>query len=300
MNAKAAAALLATALSTGWTAPAQSKGSELLVVDRSDKAGEALGRLMESRLKGRIELRSVSYARDQLADPIYKGKILATLASSRLVIPIGNGPTGFVLGEFDEAPVYFVDASAIPGARLSGPYVGGLLSYSAADVLGALPAAWKRRVGLLYTPGYEGVVRSVRALARAQGVELVERRVARAQDLAAAGRGVIVSASAVWVLGDPLFTREAGLEFLSELALSRGIPLIGSGQEEVRAGAVMCSRGNPETMARQASDGIIRRLAAGEPPAVSTVDAGGTFLYNRALASRYGLAIGSAAWVESR
>jgi hypothetical protein len=271
-----------------------------LLLERGDPGGGALGGLLKSRLRGLVELNTVLIAEDSLADPIRKGRLLAALSGRRLVIPVGDEATGFALGELEETPVYFVGASVARGAVLASPIVGGLLRYSAGDVLAAMPGAWRDGLGVLYSPGYEPVIREIRAAARSAGVRLIEARVGSSSELPAAARGLFPKARAVWVLGEPFLAREAGFEFLAEEALSEDVPLIGPGVAEVRQGAVFCSEAENGPLAAQAADGILRLLADGRPGGPVLAREGGRIVYRSSLARRFGLVPRPPVWVEVR
>lgn len=270
----------------------------VLVVEEGDVVGQHLGRLVERRLQGEVRIRWIVYSETELADSIYKGKFLATLQAARLVVAIGDDSALLALAEVEETPVYFV-SSQVPGSALAEGHVSGLLSYSAQDALAAMPAAWKSGLDLLYSPGYEPAVEEIRAAAKAAGFDLIPRRVGRRRELPAVVRTLLGSARAVWLLGDPMLSRGAGFEFLSEQTLSRSVPLVGAGFWEVKNGAVFCSRGRPEALARQASR-TIAGLMAGRPaqPRLELAEPGGSILYNKSLAAHFGLSPRPPVWQE--
>jgi ABC-type uncharacterized transport system substrate-binding protein len=295
------ASLLAAFGAAAWLTPqAQAQPPAILLVERADARGQALGHLLEAQLKGKVQFRSLSYSEEQLGDPIFKGRLVASLAAAELVIPVGDASTNLALAELEETPVYFAGAAIVTGSDLANAGVGGLLSYSPADVLAAFPQAWKRKAGLLYSPGYEGVVKIIQAAAKEAGVHLTARSVAKLQDLPAAAQAVMSSSRVVWVLGDPMFSRGAGFTYLTELSLSRDVALVGADPLEVRRGAVFCSQGRDEALALQASQGIVRLLSERKPHGVSAAAAGGLIIFNRRLAARDGLTPLTSSWVEVR
>lgn len=273
----------------------------VLVVEEGNARSQAVGRMLEKELDRRVQLRRLSYSARGLEDPITRGKLLATLAAARLIVAIGNEPTALVLGELEDTPVYFVDASLVSGADLGRPEIGGLLSYSQEDVLRAIPGAWRVGLGLLYSPGYEPVVERIRASAREAGVKLLVGRVDRRKDLPLVAARLMDTAKSLWVLGDPILSRDAGFEFLAERSLAQGLPLVGSGPWEVHGGAVFCSQAGREALARKASERIVGLMEKG-PGSGSRVDfapSGGRLLFHRRLAERFGLSPKAPDWEEA-
>ena len=266
-------------------APAREPSAREAVVVAAD---DAPSREIAGVLAARLSLRRFQLSDAQAADPIAKGRLLAALQAAPLVVAVGEDATAFTLGELEDTPVYFVSPTA-PGSALERAGVSGLLTYSPEDVLGALPERWKRGLGLLYTPGYEGVAAAVEAAARAQGARVSARRVAQRRDLPAAARALMSTTDAVWVLGDPLLSEGAGMSFLAELSLSRGVPLIGAGPRQVRAGAALCSQAKPPTIEREVEAAVSRRRASGAAGGVALSPAGGRLLFNEALRARFGL-----------
>jgi hypothetical protein len=279
------AASLALWAQRGLGAPAP-----ILLLARGDAGGSGLAQSMEADLAGRLALRREYVSAGILSDPIAKGQLLAALEDAPLVVAVGNEAIRFVVGELDDSPVYFI-GSHVRGSAMSGKRASTLLTYSAADVLKALPAKWRQSLGLLYTPGYEPVVHSIREAASAAGVTLVERKV-EGREMAPAARALLEKSKAVWVLGDPLLSEGAGFELLAEESLTKGVPLLGSDASEVGRGVLLCSKPAPKALALRASARILALVAAGGGRGVELAPAGGTILYHRRLAERFHLVPG--------
>lgn len=270
----------------------------IIVVEAEDEAGRALGDILEKDLAGKTEVRALVYSADSIANPIFKGRLLAALSRAKLVVPVGDSSTGLALEELEGSDVYFVGASAVPGKQLANPRVSGVLSYSPDDVFASIPRQWSRDFGLLYTPGYEPVLDQVRAAAQRNGVSIRERRVTQRSRIPETVDRLLPTVAVLWVLGDPAIAREAGFDHVAEQALSYDKPLIGSSGWEVLRGAAFCSQARPESLAARASTSILELLGGGSKPRVETAPPGGTIVYHPGLAKRYGLSPKGPTWIR--
>ncbi|MBI2384454.1 MAG: hypothetical protein HYV14_00415 [Elusimicrobia bacterium] len=231
-----ALALLLSCLTPPSSAAAPAPRAVTVVVGRADAP---LLRKLTAAARGRAALSVHSLKPNESADPIEKGRLLASLASMDLIVAVGDEATAFVTRELEDAPVYFVGAGLVPGERLSSPSVSGLFSYSVESLLDAVEAMLPGTLGLAYTPGYEPVAAWIRKGAAERGLPLSERRIASLKELAPAVRDLLETSRAIWVVGDPMLVRGAGFEFLRERSLSRGVPMIANGPWEVRQGALL-------------------------------------------------------------
>ena len=283
-------AVLGVAACLARPAAAASAPMVAILVDRSDADGRALGRLLADRLKDQVDLQWLDYSAESRGNPIEKGRLLASMAATRLVVSVGDEPTAFALDELEDTPIFFVGASQAPGAEISDVKVSGLFSYSAQGVLAAVPQVWKRGLGILYSPGYEPVVRRIRDLAKSSGVNLMERFVAGPTDIPQAARDLLGRAQAVWILGDPMFSRGAGFTYLVENSLAQGIPW------EVKRGAVFCSQAAQDALAEEASGRIVSLLETGKTDQRIEAAPRGTIFYHPGLTKRFGLSPTAPAW----
>lgn len=290
--------VLAIAVGLALPTAAAAAPAVAILVDGADGDSQALGRLLANDLKKEhVDFQWLDYAAEKRGDPIYKGKLLASLAAAPLVVSVGDEATSLALDELEDTPIYFMGTSLAPGAEMSGTEVSGLFSYSAQDVLAAIPAKWKRSLGLLYSPGYEPVVGRIRTLAKVSGVNLLERKVARPEDIPQAARDLFGHSQAVWVLGDPMLSRGAGFSFLVEGSLAQGVPVIGSGPWEVKHGAVFCSRATNESLAQEASTSIASLVETGKRESrIDSAPNEGTILYHPGMAKRFHLSPMAPAW----
>ncbi|MBI3548609.1 MAG: hypothetical protein HY078_06100 [Elusimicrobia bacterium] len=282
---------------------AQAAGTPTVVVflEQDDERSQRIGGIVQSRLKEKADVRWFPYSTENMSNPIYRGRLIASLSHAQLVVAIGDNPTGLVLGELDETPVYFIGVSLISGTLMQSPRISGLMNYSADDVFANMPKAWSRGFGILYTPGYEPVVDSIKAAARLAGVTIHERRVAQRGALPQSAESLMEDSPAIWVLGDPLLVREASFEFLIERSLAERVPLVSPSASATRQGAVFHSQAKAEDLAARASKNILALLKTGttDPrPRIDLPPSGGLLLYHQAAAQRFGLAPKPPTWVK--
>lgn len=268
-------------------APLAAQAQVVILVAGDDPASQAVARDVRGALLPQVDSRWLEFTGGELGDPIAKGRLVASLQASRLVVSVGDSATRVALSEVEDTPVYFISSSA-PGKALGRAGVSGLLTYSAGDVLAAGPASWKRGLGLLYTPGYRTIAERIHAEARQAGVSLLARSVSAERDIPSGGRELLGSAKAVWVLGDPLLSEGAGFTFLVEQSLARDVPLIGAGPAQVAAGAAFCSQAPARTLATAAAAAIDAQLR-GEAGEVRLAPSTGRIIFDPALRARFGL-----------
>lgn len=260
-----------------------------VMVDGEDRSERDLylGLVQVFRPRERLltyELRDV-----QRTDPIAKGRLLSALQTCDLVVAVGNGAAEFAVSEVEDVPVYFVDATVVPGRSMEAATVSGLFGYSVEDLLDAVKTLRLGLVGVAYTPGYEPVVELVRQGASARGLPVVARRIGSAKELAPGVRSLLERARVIWLLGDPLLFRGAGYEFIQENTLSAEVPIVGGGAWAVSHGALLGSSpssAQQEAEAVRTIDSILqRRPEAGAR--LKPAARGGVILLNAALAAKW-------------
>lgn len=259
-----------------------------LLIDATDRAERDLflGLLHVYRDRARV----LSYELDdiQRSDPIAKGRLLSALQTCDLVVAVGNGATDFAVTELEDVPVYFVDATVVPGRRLEDASVSGLFGYSVEDMLDAVKLLRLGQVGLAYTRGYEPMAELVRRGASARGLTVVARRIGSPKELPPAVRFLLERSRVIWLVGDPLLVRGAGFEFIRDNTLVAEVPVVAGGAWSVANGALLGSSPNPaeqEAEAVRTIDSILqhRALASRLEPAAR----GGVILLNAALAAKW-------------
>jgi hypothetical protein len=202
------------------------------------------------------------------SDPLEKGRFLAALRASDLVYAVGPESCAWIDREIAGAAV-----------RCVPPYSGAqILDY-------ARRAGWTRVVAV-YTRGYEGVFRRLRAVARARGVELVSAPVRDRRGIAARVEPLLESSKALWILGDPLLTGGPAFDYLIETSLTRRLPLISPEAALVARGAYLSAETEKGALVRHAV--ALAAAAAGGAPASEDPEAG-PILVNPVLARRWGL-----------
>lgn len=255
--------------------------------------GDALAaRLLPELARGGYRL--VGFRDGELRDPIRRGEVLAHASRAGLVVTVGDAATALVLGELDEARVYFVGASIVPGSRLASPEVAGILAYNVETLLDAVQAAGIKRVAYARTPGYESVAAAARGAAVPRGLTLDEKAAASAREVPAAVGALLENTQALWLAGDPRIERGAGFQFALERSAARRVPLVVSGRWGVERGALLACLPPEQALAAQAA-AAIRRLASGaalaEGERIRHAPPGGIILYNAALADKWGIRV---------
>lgn len=260
-----------------------------VMIDGEDRAERDLYLGLVQVYRPREKLLAYELQDVQRQDPIAKGRLLSALQTCDLVVAVGNGATDFAVSELEDVPVYFVNATVVPGRSLAAPSVSGLFGYSLEDLLDAVKTLRFGLVGLAYTPGYESLAEQIRQGASARGVPLVARKIGSAKEVAPAVRSLLERARAIWVLGDPLLVRGAGFEFIQENTLSAAIPVVGSGAWAVSNGALLASApsaAEQEAEAVRTIDSILERRP-NPGPRVKPAARGGVILLNAALAAKW-------------
>lgn len=216
----------------------------------------------------------LAFDRARLRDPIEKGRFLAALqASDRVIASADARSCGWL------------------GREVEGVAVHCVTPYDARKILDFARAAGWRRIAVVHMTGQEKVYARLRILARQRGVALDPVRLEATRDLAKALPRVLEAAKAVWVLGDPLLTEGAALDYLVETALARRLPLIAPHPGLIARGAFLAVEFDPAAEALYAVDAA-NRAAAGEPTAAALTTApGGRLVFNRVLARRWGVRV---------
>jgi len=280
--------LAALLLAARWSAAAP-PASVAVVVDAVPAA--ASFRTAVAALPGNGRVTVVAMDAGVEADPIARGRLLARLARADLIVPVGERATGFVLAEREDVPVFFVGAaSLVPGGALADPGVSGILPYNVAQSLAAVRALGLSPLALAYTPGYERIAGLVESGAQALGVAVIRRPIRARREMGPAVRDLMARARVVWVLGDPLLTREAGFAFLVEQSIAARVPVIAPGRFEVERGALLATEPAVDALAGQAVERLQAILAGGTAPdgaRIREAGDGAHVLYNRALVARW-------------
>lgn len=229
----------------------------------------------------------------EMADPIRRGKLLAALQESELLVAIGASATELVLKELEDVSVYFVGGSLVGGSHMASPLVSGILSYNIDALLDAAKKIWSGKLGLAYTPGYEKIAATIRGGATARGFTVLEKKISTRREIPPAINELIDQSQAIWIVGDPLLAREAGFQFLIERSLSKQIPVVAAGAWEVEHGAFLSMEPPINALADEAA-AAIKSIAQDGPAlksAIRTAPAGGTIIYNGHLLDKWRLGI---------
>lgn len=173
----------------------------------------------------------------ELSDPIASGRIQSRLMLAEGVVAVGLEAGLWAARELEGVHIHFSGGvSRVSGAALKARGWTGELAVGASAFLDfATTQRWKR-IGVLYTPGFEGVLPAIRAAGSARGLAVEAREVAVRQDIPAAAQSMARESDAIWLLGDPVLTTGPGFDYLIGLSLSRRIPLLVPETDLIKAG----------------------------------------------------------------
>jgi len=247
--------------------PAAAAKVILIVADRKQAAAAAA--------RAAKDVRVTAFDRVDLADPIEKGRFLASLQASDLVVAAaaGSGACGWLNDEVDGVPVDCITP------------------YDAGQVIGFARSAGWRRVAVVHMTGYEKVFGRLRARARQAGVELIPVRIEKLRELPEALPRALLTSQAVWILGSPSLTEGAAFEYLVKSTLAKRIPLIAPGGDLVARGAFLGAEGDHAAVLQRAVD-LANAASAGAPRDESSPEVpGGRLVFNKVLARRWGIPI---------
>jgi len=99
--------------------------------------------------------------------------------------------------------------------------------------------------------------------AAANGLTLIEARVANRAELAPAARGLVGKVDALWLPPDPQVASRETFDFLLELSLRERKPLLVFSESLVRSGALLSVSPDYEWVGLHAAESV-RRVLAGE------------------------------------
>jgi putative ABC transport system substrate-binding protein len=121
-----------------------------------------------------------------------------------------------------------------------------------------------KRIGVLYDPEKTAsLIGEAGRIAKAAGMELVERRVSSEKDVPSALRDVIDKVDVLWLVPDSTILTEDSLRFILRTALDRNVPVFGFSSEFVRSGALAGLSVNSIDIGRQAG-GIAKKVLKGQ------------------------------------
>lgn len=226
----------------------------------------------------------------ELNDPIVSGRLQARLQVSDGVVVVGYDAAAWAARELEGVRLHFAGGvSRVSGAALSARGWSGELASGGAPMLDLARAEGWKKVGLLYTAGFEGVLPALRRAAAARGVGFEARPVAGRQAIPAVAQALAETCDALWVIGDPILTTGAGFDYLVELSLSRRLPLLAPESAMVDAGAYAAWEPDwPQVAAAAAKLALGAGRAAGWPEAGVALGGGaGRLRVNEVLKRRW-------------
>lgn len=255
----------------GWAAAAflalapPASAAKVTLVVQDEKARRAA-----AALAGK-DVQVLAFDRARLADPIAKGRFVASAQAGGVVIAAARGRAcGWLAGELEGVPL-----------RCLAPFNG-------AQVLDYARSARWRRIAVIYSPGYERLYGRLRRAARARSITLTPVLVRRLADLPRALPPVVEGADALWLV-DAALAAGPALEYIIEHSLSHRVPFIAVEPGHVARGAFLDTDIGDDAIVRHAvsvATSVARGADRGDsdPPP-------GRLLVNEVLARRWGLRV---------
>lgn len=252
--------------------------------------------ILKRNLEVDHQVRVYTLGESERFNPVAKGRFLAQVSTGDWVIPIGDPATQVIADELDNLPTFFVNAATLRGGYLSQQRVSGVLAYSFEQNLrvAKLLLPQLKTVGLLYSPGYEGLMEKMKASIHANGVEAVEELVTSRKEVGPAVRSLVARCDLLWIMGDPLLTQGLAFEYLLQISLPQKKPLFSPVPELVAEGALFCVQADPQKVAHAAAIALGKLLGGGLPEALRIQQIpgpGGSLLLNRRLCEKWNLSI---------
>ena len=148
----------------------------------------------------------------------------------------------------------------VTGANLNIP-----LRVQLQKIRRAFPAA--RRIGVISDPAQtKSLVDSVRAMAKAGGLELRVQWVTNENEIPNAVRALNDSIDVFWMLPDQTVLTPRSSRFIIFELIKAGVPIMGLSSAYVKAGALLALDCNYQDIGRQSGE-LAVRILAGQPPA---------------------------------
>lgn len=217
------------------------------------------------------EVRVLAFDRAKLADPIAKGRFVASAQAGGVVLAASRGR-----------------ACSWLAAELEGVSLRCLAPFNGAQVLDYARAARWKRIAALYAPGYDSFFKRLRGAARGRGIDLVPAPVRRPADLPALLPKALPGADAIWLI-DGSLASGASLEFIIEQSLSHRVPFITGEPELIPRGAFLDAALPDDALVRHAVS-VATSIARGTDEGDSDPPPG-RLLINEVLARRWGLRV---------
>ena len=183
-----------------------------------------------------------------------------------VIVAVGLRAATFARDRLPRVPMVFCAVPNYEVHDLSGTWITGIgFDVPERAALRALKDAVPEvtRVGVLVGPEETAFLRSARVAAAANGLTLIEARVANRAELAPAARGLVGKVDALWLPPDPQVASRETFDFLLELSLRERKPLLVFSESLVRSGALLSVSPDYEWVGLHAAESV-RRVLAGE------------------------------------
>jgi len=186
----------------------------------------------------------------------------------KVVIAIGSRAAHVVTSRLPGMPTVFCmalggDVTSLAGPRVTGVSVDVPAERQIATFREVIPGL--SRIAVLYDPSNSGaLVERARAVAAAQGVELLAEAVVHPEDVPTAFRRASRRANGIWLIPDSTVVSRESFEFVLREAAERRIPLMVFSEPMVRAGALVGLVPDATEVGRQAAELAVKLRDAPE------------------------------------
>lgn len=190
-----------------------------------------------------------------------------------LILTVGTVATDMAKKEFPNTPIIF---SSVIHPELSDNMTGASLDIPVSIQFKYFKKIIPnlKRIGVLYTPETEHLVKEAKIAALAEGIELVPVTVHENKDLPSALDSVSAHVDGIWSVPDPQLFTPQSTRYILLNTIRRSIPFMGFSRNVVESGALFALDFDYKAVGMQAGR-IVNQVLGGQSPGtieVSSVD----------------------------
>lgn len=256
--------LLAVACSV-WAGSVEREDAVVLTLLSSDaapyrQAAQGFRDLLRSR-----DIPLLEYTHVVPRDPASAIRELVSTKQPDLVFALGARATSFASEHLHDVPVVYsmVFADEDDGERATGVTLNIPARVRLEGARRILPDA--RRVGLIFTKGYEAERAEIDRACSQLGLQLIARGVDSQRDFADALSEISADIDVYFMIADPTLYIPQSITFLLRKGLEEGFPIIGLSSTYTKAGALLSFDYNYRDLGRQAAEMAVRIVHGAKP-----------------------------------